>query len=408
MADIDPILHERSRETPVIADVDVLVAGGGPAGFAAALSSAREGARTMLVERFGYLGGMMTGCHVVWVLGCGDGDVSVARGITLELRERLAPLDGVTNEGRAGDYRVDAEVLKWQMAEMLEEAGVAIRLHTLTCDPVVEDNRVAGAFVESKSGRQAIRARLTVDATADADLAWRAGCPCDDQTHDMTLRTVLAGVDKERVAEFRQAHPDEYMTHVEESTQRNGGCLLGRGRHLPGHNVADPDDLTKVEILLRREAFDALYYLRKNMPGYENARIADTSPQIGVRLGRRVKGVETITGDDMRASRRREDSIGRLGVAHFDYKNYAVPNVAYDVPYGCLVPESIDGLLIAGRCVSCDYEGGDTMRLIVPCFVTGQAAGASAAIATRNDCSTHEMPIDQLQDALRRQGVYFG
>ncbi|MBC7316670.1 MAG: FAD-dependent oxidoreductase, partial [Chloroflexi bacterium] len=164
-------IEEPPRRTPVIAEVDVLVAGGGPAGIAAALAAAREGARTMLVERYGYLGGMITGAYVVAILGVGDGNRPLAKGITEEIRQRLARLGGVhgvvdsedeeTAEfRRSGDYRVDAELFKWQAAEMLLEAGVRLRLHTLACDPILEEGRVIGITVESKSGREAILAAV--------------------------------------------------------------------------------------------------------------------------------------------------------------------------------------------------------------------------------------------------------
>ena len=149
------MIEEPARQVPVVADVDVLVAGGGPAGIAAAIAAAREGARTLLVDRYGYLGGMITGSHVVAILGMGDGHRVVAQGILAEIRERMAMWGGMTMLGDGIDYRVDAEIFKWQAVEMVQEAGADLLLQTQVCAPIMRQGRVAGAYVESKSGRQA-------------------------------------------------------------------------------------------------------------------------------------------------------------------------------------------------------------------------------------------------------------
>ena len=162
-------VFEPGGKRTVWADVEVLVAGSGPAGFAAALVAARMGARTLLVERYGYLGGMMTGAHVVAVLGMGDGSRTgpKAGGVLADLRERLEPLGGITKTNADGDYWLDPELFKWQGVEMLREAGAQVLGHALACDPILEDGAVRGVFLETKQGRLAVRAQVTVDATAD-------------------------------------------------------------------------------------------------------------------------------------------------------------------------------------------------------------------------------------------------
>jgi len=405
MANETDFVEEAARRVPVLDRVDALVAGGGPAGIAAALASAREGARTLLVERYGYLGGMITGAHVLAVLGAGDGKAAKVRGVVREIRERLDPLGGVVHL-RCGDYRVDRELFKWQAVEMLLEAGCGLRLHTQACAPILEDGRVAGAFVESKNGRQAILAKTTIDATADADLAFRAGCACDDETHDVTLWISLTGVDTKKFEAFRAESPQACQEALDETARRNGGVALGKGRKLPGVDVGDAAALTRAEIRLRRECFEALVYLRQNLPGYENARIAETGWQLGVRQGRRVRGEYVFTVDDLRASRHFDDGIARMGAYLPDYgTSYAIEGLDYDVPYRSLVPERMDGILIAGRCVSCDYASCNTLRLIVPCFATGQAAGVAAALAARKGVAPRSVPIEELRAALRGQDV---
>jgi NADPH-dependent 2,4-dienoyl-CoA reductase/sulfur reductase-like enzyme len=402
-------VQELARRTPVAGDVDVVVAGGGPAGIAAALASARQGARTLLIERYGYLGGMVTGAYVVAILGVGDGHVSKARGIVDEIRARLEPLGAVQEISACGDYRVDAEIFKWQALEMLLEAGVRVRLHTQACAPIVDGTTVTGLLAESKSGREAFLAGVTIDASADADLVYRAGGACDNETHEITLGFVVEDVDQEAVDAFRRESPAEYEAIAVEAAELNGGKLPGKFRLLEGVDATDAEAITQAEIRLRREGFRSLVYLRQRMPGYERARVALTWPQLGVRLSRRIRGETILVDGDLSASRHFEDGISRLGVYFPDWgPNYAIKGLDYDIPYRALVPEGVDGMLAAGRCISCDPIAGNTMRLLVPCLVTGQAAGVAAAIAVQDGCSPRDIEVGKLRAALRGQGAWLG
>jgi len=399
---------EAHRHIPMIRSVDVLVAGMGPAGIAAGIAAAREGAKTLIIERYGYPGGMITGSNVVAVLGVGDGRRPRARGITQDIRERLELFKAVNRVTATGDYWVDAEVFKWQALEMLEECGAQFLLHTLACDPIIEGDCMVGVFTESKNGRQAILSRVVIDCTADADLAFRAGCPCENQTHDVTLRILVSGVDRTAFGAFKKTSPSQAQAIMEEARKLNGGALPGATRYLKGIDITDAEALTKAEFEARRECFRALYFLRERMPGWADARVAHTAPQLGVRQSRRIQGVYTVTDEDLRSSRHFDDSVARLSSYLDGYKLYDPAGLDYDIPYRCLVPKKIDGLLVAGRCCSSDYRACNSLRLIVPCFATGQAAGTAAALAVRNKAQPRSLVISELQDALIRQNVYFG
>lgn len=405
MSDSSEYVIQAQRRIPVTERVDVLVAGGGPAGIAAGIAAAREGAKTLVVERFGYLGGMITGAHVVWVLGVGDGLRPKARGITQEIRARLEPLDAVRNPNLNGDYAVDAEVFKWQAAELLAEAGAAVLLHTLACEPIIEEGCVRGVFTESKSGRQALRAAVVIDCTADADLAFRAGCPCDNETHDVSLRVVVEGIDRAAVGAFAAAQPEVYRKVIAAAAGLNGGVMPDRGRYLKDVDITQAEALSRAESLLRRDAFRALLHLRANLPGWQRAAIRETSPQLGIRQSRRIRGAYTLTDADLRSSRHFDDGIARLGASLLVYDLYDPCGLDYDIPYRCLVPEKGEGLLVAGRCISADYLAANSMRLIVPCFATGQAAGVAAALAAQQGIPPRAVDVGLVRAALLRQDV---
>ena len=401
-------MNEGSGAIPIIADVDVLVAGGGPAGIAAAYEVAKQGARTVIVERYGYLGGMITGADVLAIIGAGNGRSQIARGFTQEVHDRMGRYQEIT-PNKNGDFRVDRELFKWQAAEMLLESGVEVFFHSWIADPVIEDGRIRGANVETKLGRRLIKAKVVVDATADADLVYRAGGPCDDKSHDVTLVVRVKGIDTEKVEAFEREFPDKHREIVEKAEAINGGALPGKSRYLRGVDVADPVSLSRAEIVLRRECFLALQHLKEHHPGYTSAYVESTRDQIGVRQGRRIVGRYTFTIEDLTSSRHFEDGVARLGAYLKEYRNnYSIEGLNYDIPYRSLIPVSTEGVVVAGRSISCDYESCNSLRLLVPCFATGQAAGAAAALAADRGIPPSELPSSKLREVLKGRGVYLG
>lgn len=401
-------ITEPAREIPVAKEVDVVVAGGGPAGVNAAVAAARNGAKTLLVERYGYLGGMITGSSVTWYLGFGNGERQVVRGLTDEFVARLGQVGGLTSERNAsGDCNSDAEFVKWLSVAMLEEAGAQMLLHSWVAAAVVEDSVCKGIIVESKSGRQAILAKVVVDATADGDVCHSAGVDTNTDCHDISLLFGIEGVDRKKADAFQQDDPERYDRLMKQLEQQ-GGCVPAGQAKFEGRSAVDVEDLTYIENEARKRTYRGLLFLREHVPGYENAKVRKTCPQLGVRESRKIVGECVVTMADVLGSRKFDDSIGRCGAQMTGYKLYDVKGLEYDVPYGCLVPKAVDGLLAAGRCISVAHDAINTFRLIVPCGLTGEAAGTAAAIAAKQGVHPRRIDVPELQQRLREQGNDLG
>ncbi len=437
---------EPAREIPVHAETQVLVVGGGPAGFAAALAARRAGASdVLLVERYNHLGGLSTGGLVIWIDRMTDwaGRLVIA-GIGQELLERLpdtavagAPrgLWGSTEaepvaywRERQGAFRdtvtwspmIDPEWLKYLSAEMLIESGVKLLLHSWVAEPLRGDGgrRLRGVTFESKEGRRAILADVVIDATGDLDLGARAGLEfeADAKTggggiaHCLNTGWLWAGVDFARWLAFKR---DDSRAHRELMAQ--AGAELGfverpvvswrnemalfLGPRLTGYSGVDVSDLTRVEVESRRRMVAHLDYFRRHAPGFEHAWLMLSAPQIGVRHTRRLVGRHKLTMDDWRAGTVFEDEIG---VSPSPSQKFA--NVS--VPYRALVARDLDNLLSPGRHMSCDAQTQAFMREIPQCWLTGQAAGVAAALAAATNGAAADVDLAALQAELRRQGAY--
>lgn len=434
-------VHEPGRDISVYRDCDVLVIGGGPSGSAAAAAAARQGADVVLLERYNHLGGLSTGGLVIWIDRMTDWEGKlVIRGFAEELFDRL-PADAVAGPApedwgshdkdkahhwsfRTAAYHgivtwsptIDPERLKLLSQELLIERGVKLVYHSWAAMPLMENGRVAGATFESKEGRMAIRAKVVVDATGDGDIFARAGAAYvndieeADVHHCMNTSWLFGGVDMDKWIEFRSGPQEAYTAFMAGGRESCGlferpfvswrdDIALFMGPRQSGYSALDVDDLTAVEVRSHRAMAAHLEYYRQHAPGFENAYMLLSAPQIGVRHARRLKGVESVLRSRWSEGTALPDEVGVTPAVSPKF-----PNIS--IPYGALVPEQLDGLLACGRHISCDRNSHGFMREIPQCWITGQAAGVAAALAVQNGVQPRHVDIAQLQQALVAQGVY--
>ena len=433
-------LQEAARETPVHANCDVLVVGGGPSGTAAAVSAARAGAEVVLLERYNHLGGLSTGGLVIWIDRMTDwSGEPVIRGFAEEILDRLPP-DAVagppreewgSRDARRAGYwatrtsafhgvvtwspTVDPEALKLASQRLVVESGVRLLLHAWAATPVVENGAVRGAIFESKQGRRAVRARVVVDATGDGDLFARAGAgfesdiDAQDIHHCMNTPWLFGGVDMARWIAFRAEQPEQHAQLLQRGREAlrffdkpfvswRGDVALFLGPRQSGHSALEVDDLTTVELRSRELAADHLAFYRRHAPGFEGAYLLQSASQLGVRHSRRLIGVRQVTRAQWPSGAVHEDEIGVSPALSAKF-----PNVS--IPYGSLVPAALDGLLACGRHIACDTTSHSFLREIPQCWLTGQAAGIGAALAAQRRVEPRAVDIAELRARLRAQGA---
>lgn len=433
-------LEEAARSTPVLRHTDVLVIGGGPAGTAAAVSAARVGADVTLVERNNHLGGLATGGLVIWIDRMTDwqGELVIG-GFARDVLERL-PGDassGPPPEEWGG--RLPERVAYWQQRtaafhgvithsptlnpewlktvsqQMLLERGVNLLLHGWAVAPLLQGNAVRGAVFESKEGRFAIRAHTVIDATGDGDLFARAGArfendiASDDIHHCTNTSWLFGGVDMERWIAFRQHAPQAFNDFMARGRATLGlferpfvswrnDIALFMGPRQSGMSGLDIEDITAVELRSRQLMMAHLEAYRAGAPGFERAYPLQSASQLGVRHSRRLLGVSPVLRAQWPCGTPLPDEVGVSPSLSPKF-----PSIS--VPYGCLVPRTLDGLLAPGRHLASDPNSHSFMREIPQCWLTGQAAGVGAAIAANRQIEPRQVPIDELQDALLKQGA---
>jgi hypothetical protein len=434
-------VREPGRGIPLYRECDVLVVGGGPSGTAAAVSAARMGADVILLERYNHLGGLSTGGLVIWIDRMTDWDGKhVIRGFAEEILDRL-PRDAIAgparelwgsrDPARAAHWSqrtsahhgivtwaptIDPERLKLQSQEVVLESGARLAFHAWAAMPLMEEGKVRGAIFESKAGRQAIRAKVVVDGTGDGDLFARAGAAFEsdieaaDIHHCMNTAWLFGGVDMNRWIEFKAGSPEQFTQFMARGREKMGVCerpfvswrndiALYMGPRQSGFSALDVDDQTEVEIRSHRLMAAHLDYYKANAPGFENAFLMLSAPQLGVRHARRLTGVRKMLRAHWPTAQVFDDEIGVTPSVSPKF-----PNIS--IPYGALVPEKLDGLIACGRHIACDPNSHGFMREIPQCWITGQAAGAAAAIAANRGLAPRAVDVLELQSALERQGVF--
>src|SRR3954467_9854925 len=448
------------RKAILAAETDVLVIGGGPAGLGAALGAAQAGARGVLAERYGFLGGNATAALVMPLMSFhtahptkekkgattllptdhGPGEPIIA-GALKSLLERLVKAGGAIEPSLDTGYVVpfDPEWFKLIALEMLDEAGVQFLFHSFASG-VLGAKRVEGAVLETKSGPIAIRARVTIDCTGDGDVAVRAGAPSEVGRADGLVQPMTLMF---RVVEFKRSSFESYVTQnpkqwrgvhrlrdlVREATEAGElrlpreDILFFATPHQEEVSVnstrvtrvlgTDVWDLSYAEWASRRQMRQIAQFLRSYVPGFDASYVAQSGVQVGVRETRRVLGDYQLTADDVLAARKFGDAVAR-GAYPIDIHNPTgtgtvlkrlPPGEAYDIPLRCLMPKDVEGLLVAGRCISGTHEAHSSYRVMPIVMATGQSAGVCAALAARRDVVPRYVPAPQVQAELVRQGA---
>ena len=395
--------QEAAREIPVARDVDVIVVGGGPAGLAAAISSARNGVQTVLVERFGYLGGTATASLMACINGFRNqvepDFTQTVRGIAEEIVLEVKAFGGLsrspypqkpypTEPGQMEySYAIDTESFKYVVLKKCVESDVDLMFHTWYCDSIVEDGILKGVIVENKSGRQALQARVVIDASGDGDVAARAGAPFWQTFADEAPRLYDALMYR---IEFGSSRPDfPYACDF-------GTSAVVWGPRVEPIDGANADELSRAEVDARLRVYQDLSEKQAQEPALANARVIETPPLLGVRQTRFIEGEYKLTAEDAIEGRRFDDvvAISSCPIIHYyGYRRY-LEHEGYDIPYRCLIPRQVEQLLIAGRCISSEQQPYESHRAMIPMMAVGQAQRVELR---RSGMRTYDQPTDRLQ-----------
>ena len=441
------------QQIPVAAQTDVLVAGGGPAGIAAAIAAARAGCRVMLVEQNGYLGGMATAGLVTPMMKTYsiDGSKQIIRGIFEQIVRRMekkggamhpsdvpagSTLSGFLTFGQDHITPFEPEALKLVADELMREHGVRVFFHAQFIDALTEGGRISAVVIADKSGMRAIEAKLVIDCTGDADVAQRSGVPCacggeGGVTQPATMMFRVGHVDTAATKQYVREHPEDFMFIALASKAReNGDFPINRRRAIimetlhPGQWIVngtriqhftgvDADQKSLGEMEGRRQVEVCLYFLRKYIPGFEHAVLLETAAEIGVRETRHIRGKYTLTAEDVMTGKHFEDCVALSGFPMDTHDpngtadQFVQPEGidCYEIPYGCLVPQTVANLLVAGRSVSATHEAFAAIRVMPTCMAMGEAAGAAAAIALADGVSPWDISIPKLRQTLLTNDV---
>ncbi len=420
------------RTIPILTQTEVLVVGGGPSGFAAALSSARMGVKTLLLERLGFLGGTATAALVNPFMVSKVSGKLIIGGVFQEIIKELKKR-GAAEEGELFSQphiAFDPEILKSILFEMTIASDVNLLLHSSLSGVIVKGDEVKGVIVQNKSGEGRILAKIVVDATGDADVAYLSGVTCfkgrpkDGLMQPVTLNFRLGGVDEKKMPArdeinkiYRKAKSEGRIRNPRENVLWFKGIRAGE-IHFNSTRITKIDgtkaaDLTKAEMEGRRQVMELFTFLKEEVPGFESSYILGTGSEVGVRETRRIKGEYTLTEEDIVEGKKFKDVIA---VASYPidvhsptgegtvFKPLGTGN-SYDIPYRCLLPKEILSLIVVGRAISVSHEALSSTRVMPTCMAIGQAGGIAAALSVLDNAPTKSMDIEKLQKHLKEQGA---
>jgi hypothetical protein len=427
------MIAEAPGEARVASRSDVVVVGGGPAGFAAAVAARREGCSVALVERYPYLGGLASGGMVLVLDDMHNGDEVTVSGICMEMIERMAKLDLCVYPpplerqqsqelyrkwARWGvyDFRSHSKPAPIVMAaafdpdgwkrvsnDMVAEAGVEVRLHSWFSKSIARDGHISGVICDSKAGREAILGKVVIDASGDLDVAAAAGAAFTEGGYIVTTVFRLGGVDTEEAEDFSAAHPEEFAKIDREAKRMIGGSweywwlktpLPGvvwcNCPHMTGFDALKVEDLTRADFEGRKRIAALVDYARASVPGFKNCFVVDVAPQLGVRQTRMLDGEYVVTKRDVLDRVFFHDTVAR--------------GRDYYTPYRAMLPRHIDGLIVAGRHYSATESAQKMSREIPPCMSMGQSAGVAAALAVKADVAPRRVEPAAICARVRAQG----
>lgn len=400
-------ITEPARQIPVLAETDVLVIGGGPAGVAAAVAASRTGAETWLVERYNHLGGLWTGGLVLPLLSTHAVDKQNNRrqvmfGIGGEMSQRLIDLDMSIN---TINPVIDPEAGKYVLDEMIQEAGVKMLYHAWGVNAIMDGNTIKGVFIESKSGRLAILAKVVIDCTGDGDVFHWAGEGYDMMNYHIGLVHRLGNIDRinPNVPGFRK------MDIGKPTPISSVNWVNMRGKD--DQDGVDVLNLSKLQLEYRKEIWESVEKI-KQTPGHEEVFLLDTASQIGVRMSRILEGEYKLTLEDSMTYKSFDDVIGISGAwTTMLFRGKRIPPAErpmWQIPYRSLLPKKTDNLLVAGRCFCFERELVEDTRIIGTCLITGHGAGAAAGLAVKQRERVRDIDRERLKKLLLEQGAWLG
>lgn len=415
--------REDARKIPILGSYDVIVCGGGASGFPAAAAAARNGARVLLIERYGFLGGTATAAMMVQFGSSSDGVRLLSGGFVVEFLKKMSQSGSVLDDPKTFSMTFSPDHMILVVQEMLLEAGAELLFHTQVVDVVMDGNNVTGIIVENKSGRGVYHAKIFIDATGDGDLAARSGAGFDigrsedGKMQPVSLEILVGGVDSTRVDlqgklsdAINNASDQEWPIPTKRifswaevpkaGTDPEHRCYFINATNVLDVDGTDAQDLTRAEIESRRQVGPLIDFLRNHAAGFENCHLERTACQVGIRETRRIQGKYTLTADDVLSARHFSDGIVPAhnnidvhDVDGLDFEHYHLEQgTHYQIPYRSLLPAKIQGLIVAGRAISADHRALGSTRVMCVSMPIGEAAGIAAALSLK--CRTLPSYLD--------------